>query len=243
MEFTERDYFGKKMLEFKLNGRTAYLVCPETPCDGKPWLLKTEYFWAFPDFEKDMLNRGFHVAYIENATRWHKDSDDRAKHDLSVFLHEKFGLNSKCINVGMSCGGLQAIYYAAAYPEDIAGLYLDAPVVNLLSCPGCAGSSKGNFMDEFTANTGLTFKELLSYRNHPFDNLDIIFKNDIPIFIVAGDSDNIVPFDENGLLICQKANETGGRINLILKEDCDHHPHGLNDRSPLIVWAESLYKE
>ena len=35
----------------------------------------------------------------------------------------------------MSCGGLCAINFAAKYPDLVSVLYLDAPVVNLLSCP------------------------------------------------------------------------------------------------------------
>ncbi|MBD5394683.1 MAG: hypothetical protein HDR71_10515 [Lachnospiraceae bacterium] len=41
----------------------------------------------------------------------------------------------------MSCGGLHAINYASLFPEDIAVLYLDAAVLNLLSCPMGFGSS------------------------------------------------------------------------------------------------------
>ncbi|MEE0928209.1 MAG: prolyl oligopeptidase family serine peptidase [Acutalibacteraceae bacterium] len=240
--YIEKDYFGRKMLEFKFGERTAYLVCPDKSCAGKPWLLKTEYFWAFPEFEKDMLERGYHIAYIENATRWHHPDDDTMKHELSLLLQKEFGLNPKCIPIGMSCGGLQAIYYASSHPDDVAGMYLDAPVVNLLSCPGGLGKGR-SFMDEFTAHTGMTVVDLISYRNHPLDNLEVIVDNNIPVFLVAGDSDLTVPYDENGALLYDFIKSRGGNIQAIIKEGGDHHPHGLADRTPLITWAESLYKE
>ena len=241
MKYTKADYYGRTMYEFELDGRAAKLVIPENPAEGKPWLLKTEYFWAFPSFELAMLERGFYVAYVENKTRWHHPSDDVAKHSLNEFLQKEFGLNSKCIPVGMSCGGLQAIYYANKFPEDIAGLYLDAPVCNFLSCPGSVGASNGNFMEEFTKNTGMTLTDLINYRNHPIDNLDEIIKRQIPVFLVCGDSDNTVPFLENGAALYDKISNGGGKIEKIVKEGCDHHPHGLDDPSPLVNWALSLY--
>ncbi len=241
MEYTKADYYGREMLEFELSGRNAKLVLPEAPAKGKPWLIKTEYFWAFSEFERDMLERGWAVAYIENATRWHKDSDDEAKHELNLFVQKEFGLSKKCLPVGLSCGGLQAVYYAAKYPEDVAGLYLDAPVMNLLSCPGGFGASKGNFSEEFIAATGLTPITLLSYRNHPLDHFDELARGNIPVFLVCGDSDQTVPYEENGKLLFDYYTERGLDIKLIVKENCDHHPHGLTDRTPLIDWALSLY--
>ncbi len=241
MEYTKTDYYGREMLEFELSGRKAMLVLPETPAEGRPWLLKTEYFWAFSEFERDMLGRGWAVAYIENATRWHKDSDDEAKHELNLFLQKEFGLSAKCLPVGLSCGGLQAVYYAASYPEDIAGLYLDAPVINLLSCPGGVGRDKPYAMGEFTEKTGMTLKDLISYRNHPLDRFGDLAENKIKIFLICGDSDNTVPYDENGKLLFDYYTERGLDIKQIVKENCDHHPHGLTDRTLLIDWALSLY--
>ena len=47
----------------------------------------------------------------------------------------------------MSCGGMHAVYIAAKYPEYVSLLYLDAPVLNLLSCP-CGIGVEGNDMYE-----------------------------------------------------------------------------------------------
>ena len=239
MEYTKADYYGRTMYEFELDGRAAKLVIPNKSADGKPWLLKTEYFWAFPSFELAMLERGYHIAYIENKTRWHHPSDDDAKHDFNLFLQKEFGLATQCIPVGMSCGGLQAIYFANKYPSDIKGIYLDAPVCNFLSCPAHLGKGDA-MMDEFTAHTGITLTDLINYRNHPIDNLDAIIENKLPIFLVAGDSDKIVPFEENGAVLFDKVSAGGGVIVKTVKSNCDHHPHGLEDPSPIVDWTLSL---
>jgi len=232
------------MLDFVLDGRRAKLVCPENPCEGKPWLLKTEYFGAFPQFEVDMLVRGWHLAYIENQTRWHVNADDAAKEALCRHLQAEFGLMSRCIPVGMSCGGLQGVYFAAAYPRRVAALYLDAPVMNLLSCPCSAGAAKedAGMYEEFVYSTGMTRADLLNYRNHPIDNLQPILDNHIPIFLVCGAKDTVVPYEENGKVLYERITAGGGQIIQVVKPECDHHPHGLEDTGPIIQFVENAVK-
>jgi hypothetical protein len=64
MEFTQTEWKGYKRLDFVFEGRKACLVLPDAPCAGGHWMLKTEYFGAFPAFEKEMLARGWHLAWI-----------------------------------------------------------------------------------------------------------------------------------------------------------------------------------
>ena len=50
---------GFKKIEFDYEGRKAILVYPNTPTKENKWLYKTEYFGAFPDFEIEMLKKGY----------------------------------------------------------------------------------------------------------------------------------------------------------------------------------------
>ena len=65
-----------RQIEFEFEGRYATLVFPPEGTENKRWMLKTEYFGAFPAFEKEMLARGWHLAWIANLTRWHHEEDD-----------------------------------------------------------------------------------------------------------------------------------------------------------------------
>ncbi len=242
MEYKETQWYGFPCKEFAFCGRQARLVSPNgAACDGNKWLLKTEYFSAFPTLERAMLERGYHVAYVQNKTRWHHPSDDTVKNDFCQFLHDEFGLSEKCMPVGMSCGGLQAVYFAAKYPNRVTALYLDAPVLNFLSCPAGIGEAGDDMFEEFVNATGITLPELINYRNHPIDNAKTLLENNIPIFLVAGDSDNVVPFSENGKILYDFYKSGGGSIELILKKGCGHHPHSLEDISPLIKFTEENY--
>ena len=232
---------GYDMFVFDLNGRCVKLVCPQNPRSDKKWLLKTEYMDAFPSFEIEMLSRGYYVANIENITRWCKPEDTDARAELCEFLARELGLCEKCVPVGLSCGGMQAVYFAAKYPGYVAALYLDAPVLNLLSCPCYLGIATSNLYASYFKHMGVTISELLNYRNHPIDVADTIIMERIPTILICGDSDHTVPYEENGKLLAEKYRKTDIPFKVIIKENCDHHPHGLDDLSPIIDFVERYY--
>ena len=233
---------GFRRIDFLFEGRNAVLVFPENANTNKNWLIKTEYFGAFPNFEIEMLKRGWHLAYIANVTRWCLDEDLDLKKRFAEHLHNEYGLYKKCVPVGMSCGGLIASKFAARHPEYVSALYLDAPVLNLLSCPAGIGVARNDHLEEFILATGMTLSELISYREHPIDKMHLLLKNNIPIVLVYGDSDEIVPYSENGAIIEKYYRENGGTILSIGKEKCGHHPHGLDDNTPVIEFVEKYGK-
>ena len=235
---TETTWNGFRCIEFLFEGKEAILVFPEKANEAKNWMLKTEYFNAFPDFETEMLKRGWHLAFLDNTTRWCLNEDLDRKKRFSEFLSREYGLYRKCLPVGMSCGGLIAVKLAARYPEMVSALYLDAPVMNLLSCPGGLGRADNSMLPEFISATGISFTELLSYREHPIDKMHILLKNNIPVIMIYGDADITVPYEENGAVLEKYYKENGGTIVTIGKENCGHHPHSLPDNTPIIEFAE-----
>lgn len=242
ISYTEELWNGYRRLNFQFEGRDAIIVLPHTPSPHGEWLLKTEYFNAFPEFELEMLSRGFHLAYLKNITRWHDARDDEAKAHFCAFLADEFSLAHKCLPVGMSCGGMLAIYFAAKYPDLVGALYLDAPVLNLLSCPCGVGRGIDRLYDEFTRHTGMTRATLINYRNHPIDKLGQLLDHHIPIMMVAGDADEVVPYEENGAHLVEQYRARGGDVTEIIKPGIGHHPHGLTDCAPLVAFALQKYK-
>ena len=241
MEYIKKEWYGFELLEFEFKGRNAKLVCPQKPHPDKKWLLKTEYFGAFPDFELEMLNLGYYIAHIDNITRWCLPEDTDVQADFCKYLSQEFGLYEKCMTVGMSCGGMQSVYLAAKYPQYVAAMYLDAPVLNLLSCPCGLGVAEVSFYDEYVKATGKTVSDLLNFREHPIDKVDNVISERIPAILVCGDSDKTVPYVENGRLLAEKYRNSNVPFIEILKVNCDHHPHGLDDLSLLIQFAKRYY--
>lgn len=238
---TQFEWNGYSAIEFHFEERLCFLVFPKEPSKKKKWLLKTEYWNAFPKFQIEMLERGYHLAYIANKSRWMVPDDIEVKARFAKYLHEEFGLDPKCVPVGMSCGGLHAVYFAASHPECISSLYIDAPVMNLLSCPGAVGRTPNAAMEELEKDTGLSLKKLINYRNHPIDRAPELLKAKIPIVMIAGGKDTVVPYDENGALLAELYRRGNGELLEIIKPDCNHHPHGLEDNTPIIDFVEKHY--
>ena len=241
MELKTSVWNGFKRLDFKFNGRDCILICPDNACEGNKWLYKTEYFDSFPQMEIEMLKKGYHLAYMQNTTRLCPESDTDMRPLFCEFLSNEFGLNSKCVLVGMSCGGMQAVYFVAKYPQYVAAAYLDAPVMNYLSWPFALGVSEGDCSQEFIDNMGMTLSDMLNFRNHPIDQKEKLLKSGVPIMLVSGDSDKTVPFSENGQLLYDYFKAHGGNIELIIKPGGDHHPHGLPDNTPIVEFIQKYY--
>ena len=235
---SEKEWNGFQRIDFSFEGRAAILILPHLANANKNWLLKTEYFGAFPSFEIEMLQRGWHLAFIKNATRWCLDEDLDLKKRFAEHLQKEYGLYHKCVPVGMSCGGLIASKLAARHPEMVSALYLDAPVMNLLSCPAGIGDAGNEMLPEFIAATGITLLALTHYREHPIDKMPLLLQHNIPIMLVYGDSDSVVPYHENGAILEKYYRENGGTIVAIGKKNCGHHPHGLEDNTPIIEFVE-----
>lgn len=226
--------------EFEFMGKTAKLVKPHGKANGK-WALKTEYFGSFPTLEMELLERGYHIAFNENDNRWAEKSDIERKAEFIRYISKTYKLSAKCAIVGISCGGLYGVKLAACCPELISVLYLDAPVMNLLSFPAAFGIAKKSYFEEYHSFTGRTISELLSYREHPIDKMDILIKNNIPVILVAGDNDEAVPYCENGELLEKYYKENSGIIEVYVKSGCGHHPHGLEKPKIIADFIEKYY--
>lgn len=231
---------GFEEREIIFEGRKASLVIPDKICKKKQWLFKMEYRDAFPGVEIEMLKRGWHVAFIENKNRWCEEEDLDLKKRFADFLIENYKLESKYVLVGMSCGGMFAVRFAAKYPPNIAALYLDAPVLNLLSCPADMGIGQSGMWEEFHEATGMTKSELICYRKHPMDCLEVLGAYQIPIVMVYGKEDIIVPYCENGEVLEKYYKTNQVKMLEIGKDGCGHHPHGVENPAEIADFIESI---
>ncbi len=235
-------WYGFKSEEFTFEGKKAIIVFPEKANAQKSWTIKTEYWGAFPETEIELLKRGFHAAYLENNNRWATKEDCDAKSRFAAYISEKYGLNKKCIPVGMSCGGAHAINFAGFYPELIQCMFIEAPVLNFVSIPGKHNAFNiPCWENEFVkAYPGITRAGLLSFENHPINKAPIIIENKIPILMVYGTDDIIVEYDENGRLLEELYAEHPGLLTVMKRPSQGHHPHGFPTNPGIIAdWIEA----
>lgn len=240
MDMQYSDWHGFRRADFRFEDRDALIVFPHREGWGSGRLMmKMEYFDAFPKLETELLDAGFHLAYFRNKNRWGTDPDHDARRRFADFLVEQLHVNPRFVPIGMSCGGLISVNFASRYPDYVSLLYLDAPVMNLLSCPmgfgiGDALGEGDSGFREIEAAYGFTRSSLLTYREHPIDRIPTLIGHGLPVALVYGDSDTTVPYIENGKVLEDAYRKTGLPLYCVGKRGCGHHPHGLDDNTELI---------
>lgn len=230
-----------RQLEFEFKGKKAIVILPNEKNKNGKAVLKTEYFGAFTDLQMEFVKRGYTLLFIENRNRWGTDSELDDQYEFVKLASKEFDIEPRVITIGMSCGGLISVKLCAKYPEIVSGLYLDAPVMNFLSCPGSFGDSPEvteGMWHEFEKAYGMTKRDLLTYREHPLDKVHILIENKKPVFMVYGDSDLCVPYCENGISLEKQYREAGATLEIEVKKGCGHHPHGPTDYQRVIDFFE-----
>ncbi|MBQ8509614.1 MAG: alpha/beta hydrolase [Clostridia bacterium] len=229
------DWYGCDRINFRLNGRESLVVRPKKPLPGNPTAWRTEFFGAFDSVDRALLERGWHLCYHRVSDMYGCPQSVAWMHEFYEFVSQTFGL-AKPVLFGFSRGGLYAVNYAAAYPSEIAGLYLDAPVCDIRSWP-CRIKTAVETIDCLHWYR-LTFETLPDFAGNPIDKLQSLRDANLPIIIVAGDSDQSVPYENNGAVLVERYRALGGVIETIIKPGCGHHPHSLDDPSPVVKFIE-----
>ena len=98
---------------------------------------------------------------------------------------------------------------------------------------------RGLSYGELAAATGLAKSAVHRYATGETDKiptsaLEKLAAAKVPILIVCGDSDSLVPFDENEKPFVARYREYGGPVEVIIKPGNDHHPHSLPDPKPIV---------
>lgn len=232
------EWNGYKRLDFEFSGREAILVFPKDGKDNRKWLLKTEYFGAFPELELAMLDRGYHLAYLKNRSRWGTDDDQSAKRDFAEYLHETYGICRRCICIGMSCGGFHAVCFASRYPSYVSMLYLDAPLLSFCAWSSECPDKEVWKREQMEAYGFSSDAQMRVYNDQPVHRLPMLAENRIPIALVYGDADSIVDPSENACVLANYYKAYGAPMRVWIKHGCDHHPHGPQNISEVIEYIE-----
>ena len=227
MNYTESYWNGFRRIDFMFEDRNAILVFPDENNATTHWLLKTEYFDEFPELELELIKQGYHLAYVQNINRWGLKEDLDLKKRFRDFLVTEFNLYKKCIPVGMSCGAIFSIKLAGMYPEMVSVLYIDAPVINILSLLGMGNKTTDQEAEEIYQALSSNSSQMISYREHPLDYLPNILANNIPTCLVYANQDYSVDYTENADLVKAAYAKTKIPFCWFEKDGFGHHPHGL----------------
>jgi pimeloyl-ACP methyl ester carboxylesterase len=199
---------------FEVDGHKAFLYAAPSPAQGKPWL------WYAPTLNgvsivqrKLYFDRlmgagisiaGFDLGEVRGAPA------STAKFSLFYDEMVKRGWSPKPILLGQSRGGLMMLSWAVRNPDKVRALVGIYPVCNLASWP--LKNSKAATLADFAMPEAELVEKLSQF--NPVDNLQGLVANKVPMFVVHGDSDVVVPYDDNSGLLKQRYEAAGGSITV-----------------------------
>jgi pimeloyl-ACP methyl ester carboxylesterase len=223
---------GFERFDFELEGIPCIIVKPQKVNSGNPWVWRARFFDAFPNLDIAMLQQGWFLAHIDIADLYGSQEAMRRFDLFYHFLVQEHDFAAKTALEGFSRGGLPVFNWACRNPEKVLCIYADNPVCDFKSWPGGLGTGPGSAPDwqKCLKAYGLTEEQAMIYEKNPVDNVDILSQNNIPVIIVYGDADEVVPVAENTLLML----EANSKIKAICKTGGLHHPHCLEDPSPIV---------
>ncbi len=230
------NFYGFQGYDFTFQGKNAKVVRPKNAAPDHPWVWRARFWGHEPQTDIALLERGFHVVYCDVAEMFGND-ESLSIWDSYYQMLTGAGLAKKSVMEGMSRGGVYIYRWAAKYPERVAAIYADAPVLDLKSWPGGKGQGSGSSKDWETFKNDFGLKseqEALDFRGNPLDLTDEIAKADFPMLHVVGDADDVVPVSENTEPFEKKILDAGGAIKVIHKPGIGHHPHSVPNPKPII---------
>ena len=186
----------------KVGERNGFLMEPSEvdASKKKPWVFYAPTLRNVPDkaeswLHEQLLNAGIAVAGIDVGEAYGSPAAFPFFDALYSFMENR-GYSAKPVLLGRSRGGLWVSSWAIANPHRVAGIGGIYPVYDIQSYPGIArAASAFNLSAE-------QLKDRLGEFN-PVDNAAVLAKSKIPIHIIHGTVDKIVPIEQNSAALEQ----------------------------------------
>lgn len=227
--------------DFKVDDLEATVVVPERPLDGRPWVWRGEFFGAFADADAALVSAGWHLAYLKAPDLFGSPKAVKKWERFYDAMVKQYGMHARPGLIGLSRGGLYCMNWAAAHPDRALAVYLDNAVCDFKSWPGGKpkglGAAPGSEPEWKKLLAAYDFKsdaEAAAYQFNPVDNLAPLAKAKVPLLLVYGDADKVVPHAENSERVYDRYKALGGPVERVVKPGQDHHPHGLKDVAPVV---------
>lgn len=239
----QSDFHGFVMHTAMFDSAKCMIVQPKNPAPGNPWVWRARFWGHQPAFDTEMLNRGWHVAYCDVGGLF---GCDRAVKRWSRFYNamQSIGMNDKPFLEAMSRGGLIVMRWASRYPTQVSGIYVDNAVMDFRSWPAARfsdrqGVGKGSdaAWKQCLSAYGISESDAISCDDGPLDRLDDLAKENVPIFALINEADEVVPPAENGDLLVERYQALGAPITVMRRPGLGHHPHGLKDPQVIVDFA------
>ena len=231
----ESQWHGYKRYNFSFNGHRCFIIQPKKALPSKPWVWRAKFPKYHDEIDQILVERGFHVAHIDCGAMLGSPKARDLWDEFYTYLTETAGLNQNVALEAVSRGGLYAYGWAERNPEKVTCIYADVPVLDFKSWPGGKGKGIGHPKEwkNLQKQYELTEQEVMESKDIPLNKLEPLAKAGIPILHVVSPVDQVVPANENSLILEKKYRELGGSVTILSnqkgKYSCKGHHFPLDD--------------
>jgi len=219
----------KKLLlpgeSFLISGRPAFVLLPPEAQrqQPQPWICYAPTLPGLPDahetwMHQQFLDAGIAVAGIDVGEGYGSPRACALMDALYEELVQRRGFAAKPCLLGRSRGGLWVTSWASRHPERVAGIAGIYPVFDLRSYPG---------LERAAPAYGMTAAELEAAlpQVNPVDRLDELARQRVPVFLIHGDQDRVVPLEKNSQAFVERyqAAGAGESIRLVVAKGQGHN--------------------
>jgi len=234
----ESVWYGHHRIHFDFRGHAAWVVEPSVkPLQGTPWTWTMQWAEAFVPRTgvPDLLKRGYHHVTIDLFDTRMDEKGVETAAAFQEFLVKRLGFSAKARLIGPSWGGFFSMRYAGTHPENVARMYLDAP---LLTFDGyVAREGREAMLSRIGPWVGLEPKDRKWSRLPlmPINYTEKIAKAGIPVFLAYGGQDQTVDPNLNCLPFITRFEKAGGKLSVDARPLYGHHPHGFDYENRKVV--------
>ena len=213
--------------QFTVAGRPAFVFLPppEKRATPQPWIFYAPTLPAYPDgaerwMHEQFLAAGIAVAGVDVGEAYGSPKSHATFDALFRELTEKRGFATRPCLFGRSRGGLWVSSWAIAHPERVAGIIGIYPVFDFRTYPGLknAAPAYGLTPDELAVRTA---------EFNPIARIGALAKARVPVALIHGDVDKVVPLPENSGEFVRAYREAGveSLVKLIVLKGQGHNFH------------------
>jgi len=211
---------------FEVNGRPAFLYLPEPSkrSNPQPWIFYAPTLPPYPDagerwMHEHFLEAGVAVAGIDVGEAY--GSPESHKHFDALYdeLVNRRNFAKKVVLLGRSRGGLWVSSWAIANPSRVAAIAGIYPVFDFTTYPG---------LEKAAPAYGLSADALKARQDefNPIKRVSLLAQAKIPVFLIHGDSDKVVPLEPNSGAFLKEYQKAGAE-SLITLQTLEKQGHNI----------------
>lgn len=182
---------------FTVADRPAFVLLPELKLRStpQPWVFYAPTLPAYPDVHEAWMHRqllaaGVAVAGIDVGEAYGSPAGRKLFDAFYDELTTKRGFAERPCLLGRSRGGLWMASWAAQNPQRVAGLAGIYPAFDLRTYPGLENAAPAYGLSPAQLQQSLA-------EHNPISHADVLAEARIPVLIIHGDQDDVVPLAPN----------------------------------------------